>query len=148
MLTISADFLKKVPISSLLWTEEVIDGVPYIVLKNPTLCQVFWMFVWRHKLAEEFRAQKVYTLLEYVDLSRAVYINPSNGTVISSPKSANSINYFAYANKQDHYFDNMLFSKLGLVPLIILFIIVTISMIVFSSLASKHDFLTSPLSCL
>lgn len=104
---ITKDFLEILNIPYYAWTEEVIDGQPCLVIKNPKYCRVFWLCLWRNYGLNWFKLQKIYTKLENVDLDQTVIVNAQTNEIKSAPLSLKSIEYYASVNTEnDEYFND------------------------------------------
>lgn len=122
------------------WTEEFIDGKICYCLRNPVYCQAFWVGLWYHYLADEFRRQNYIELIRNTDLTLPVFMTENFEIINAEPVLENIVYYAELQNSPIRPPVEVPFKMLTIyITFVITFILLVIGMAFYDNYKEKKD---------
>lgn len=107
------------------------DNILCYVIKNENYCQVFWIYLWYHYLADKFKQQNMINVVENGDLTLPVIIT-QDLSLLNAPQIIQNIDY--YADKRvtnTHYKTNMSLNTILAIVVVLFLVTITLTLMFF-----------------
>lgn len=132
--------MNNLPIS---WLSERINGENYRVIKDPKLCQIFWVWYWQKYFADTFKKQNVIKEIQNVDLTMPVLFRETTQNIDLQQPILKNIQYYADIVEDSTKNPPISISWLKLDYVLLVGIILLFVIGFFSSFIDKYVFLRS-----